>query len=153
MLQMGKWRHKEATGGAELAFEPRPPGSSPRSSPAWPVSVLTEASFEDAGLSGGPPFTPGGLTLAVRGAEERESGGHTMISKGILDPSQEEQQGWVPRAKETGPVAVGTSPPPPNQCVPLALFPDLFCTHPPPGHNPNLTSEGDETNTLTGETH
>lgn len=82
MLQMGKWRRKEATDGAELAFEPRPPGSSPRPSPAWPVPVPTEASFEDAGLSGGPPCAPGGLTLAIRGAEERQSGGHTMISKG-----------------------------------------------------------------------
>lgn len=78
LLQMGKWRYKKATDGTELAFEPRPPDSSPRPSPAWPEPVLREASFEDAGLSGGPPFTPGGLTLAFRGAEERESGRGTQ---------------------------------------------------------------------------
>lgn len=135
---MGKLRHKEATGGAELAFEPRPPGSSPRPSPAWPVPVLTEASFEDAGLSGGPPFTPGSLTLAVRGAEERESGGHTMISKGTLVPSQEEQQGWVPRAKETGPVAVGTSPPPPQPVCAFRTIPWSLLHTPTPWPQPRL---------------
>lgn len=49
---MGKLRHKEATDGAELAFEPRSPGSSLRPSTAWPGPVLTEASFEDAGCQG-----------------------------------------------------------------------------------------------------
>lgn len=46
------------------------------------------------------------LTLAVRVAEERGSGRYTRISEGTWSLKravrfQEEQQGWVPRPKET----------------------------------------------------
>lgn len=69
-------------GCAELAFEPRPPGSSPRPLLPGQRLVLPEASSEAAGLSDGPPLTPAGPTLAVRGAEETGSGGHTGLARG-----------------------------------------------------------------------
>lgn len=65
---------------------------------------------------------------------------------------QEEQQGWVPRAKETGPVALGISPLPRPVCV-FGTIPWSLLHTPTPRHTPNLTSEDDETNARTGESH